>query len=185
MEYVRVGKIAIIQSLPTGEFNSAVKVEEDIRISDAFFDRNFEIERIRVSGKHEFFKCLDVLTEQAKSGLFPILHIECHGSDQKDGIILEDGTFISWLELKPALTRLNIETRLNLIVVLSACYGAHIGTVIDPGDRAICWAFAGPTNTASPIELMNGFSSFYQSLLKELDCEAASKSLMEKKLGNL
>src|SRR4029079_6640356 len=66
--------------------------------------------------------------------LFPVIHIESHGS--ADGLVLASGELVSWDELVNLLRPINVASRLNLFVSISACYGENLARAINPGAPA-------------------------------------------------
>ena len=170
-------KIVVLQSLPLGEMPTGKRLFEDIETRNVFFQRGLKISFNDVLNKPQFLVCLEQLREEAARGTWPLLHIECHGANDKTGIVLADSSFLSWVELKPYLTAINVETRCNLIIVLGSCYGGHLGEIIYLTDRVPCWALIGPTHEVFPNELISNFSDFYTELLRSLDGNNSLKAL--------
>src|SRR2546422_669733 len=116
-------KIAVVQSLPIGEMQTGRRLRDDLDALNVFHQRGIDVSFHNISGKSQFLACLTQLQQEAIQGIWPLLHIECHGADDTTGIILADRSFIAWAELKPYLTTINIATHCNLLIVLGACYG--------------------------------------------------------------
>ncbi len=125
---------------------------------------------------------MSVQQEAETEGAYPLIHIECHGAEDRTGLVLADGIGVSWKELKPILTRINVATRCNLVVVVAACYGGYLGEIVGITDRAPCWALIGPTASALPDELLGGYGVFYQEFLTSLDGGKAINALNAWKL---
>jgi hypothetical protein len=115
----------------------------------------------------------DWRNEAEHRGECPLLHLECHGSDDTKGLFLADGSYIGWHELKPLLTAVNVATRCNLLVVLGACYGGHLAQIIQIIDRTPCWAVIGPSGVVRSGELMSGYGAFYREFLTSLSGDRA------------
>ena len=146
MDKFVIHEISIIQSLPSRELHTGSKIKEDIEVVNSAYNRNINIQLFDVNTKNEFFNIIEKITEKVifeKS--IPILHIDAHGSSDKQGIILKNNEFISWVDCKPFLIDLNKATRLNLMVVFSLCYGAYFASNLQPSDRSPCWGLVGPT----------------------------------------
>ena len=171
-------KIAIVQSLRVGEMQTGTRLREDLDAVNAFHQRGIAVSFHDVSGKSQLLACLTQLQQEAVHGVWPLLHIECHGADDTTGIVLADGSFAGWAELKPYLTTINVATQCNLLIVLGACYGGYLGRIILPTDRAPCWGMIGPTERAFPDELLSGYVTFYTELLASLDGDRSLQSLM-------
>lgn len=179
-----ISKIAVLQSLPSGEMRTGRRLYEDVETINLFHSRGLEIQFLDVPTKPDFLASLSQLQREAAAGTYPLLHIECHGSSDQTGIILADKSFLAWAELKPYFTAINVATRCNLLIVLAACYGGHLGQIILPTERAPCWALIGPTDKVLPHELLSSFNSFYTTFLGTLDGDKSLESLSTKKLQN-
>lgn len=172
-------KIAVLQFLSESDKKTGKKLFDDIEILESFYQRGIEIKYYELNSKQEFLTCLRELEKTAELGEWPILHIECHGSDNTEGIILADNTFLSWIELKPYFININKASRFNLIIVLAACNGAYLAKTLSTIDRAPCWALIGPTDKVYPDELLRDFTGFYQCLLNTLNGDKALNLLAE------
>lgn len=175
-------KIYVLESLSPRDQRTGKLLWEDIDIANAFHQRELRTEFLRAPTRTEFIRFLRRIQSDAASGEYPILHIECHGSTEKDGVILADNSHLSWAELKPLLTDINVASRCNLLVVMAACYGGYFGHVIVPTERAPCWGFIGPTQTVYPDEILSGFNAFYGALLTSLDGDQSLAALSAKPL---
>lgn len=105
------------------------------------------------------------------------MHIEAHGN--KTGLKLADEKDIDWQELKAPLSNLNIATQNNLLIVLGACYGADISSMILPYDRAPCWGLIAPTEEMDAGPMFDSFHAFYSKLLETYESYEAIKALNE------
>lgn len=179
MPTLHFSKIAVLQSLSQDEMQTGKHLCEDIETLNLFHQRKLNISFYDVSTKPQFLACLGALQEEATQGTWPLLHIECHGADDKSGIILADRSFLGWAELKPYLTSLNVATHCNLLIVLAACYGGHLAQIILPTDRAPCWGMISPTDEVLPHELLSNFGSFYGEFFASLDGDNSIKALMK------
>lgn len=175
-------KIYVLESLPTGDRRTGKLILEDIDAVNVFHQRKLLTELLHAMTRSEFLANLAHVQSEASQGEYPILHIECHGSQDKTGIILGDGSFLSWSELKPFLTSINVATKCNLLVVLGACYGGHLGQIILPTEPAPCWGIIGPTETIYPDELLSSFNAFYSELLGRLDGDKSLAALFSNEL---
>jgi len=112
----------------------------------------------------ELFDVLDECARRAtEEDLAPLLHIECHGDE--DGFQLADGSVVDWLELKPALTSVNIAMQLNLMVIVAACTGGSLAKAVSVTERAPLWGLIGPTKAISPNALEAAYGALYRELL--------------------
>ena len=101
-----------------------------------------------------------MIAEDCKSNKHsPFLHFELHG--REDGIFLTSDEFVVWDELKKLLSVINTVSKLNLLVLMAACKGAHIINVVKPDDRAPLWGFIGPSKDVWDFDLQEAYERFY------------------------
>ncbi len=178
MKRILFNKILVLQSLADYELHTGTKIKEDLDSYNDAFQQGLRIELINIGNKEGLFAVLVDLEKQVKlNASYPVLHIDAHGSSDHDGIILNSGEFCGWSDLKPYLIKLNIATRLNLLVVLSLCYGAHIAEHLTPQDRAPCWGLVGPTKAVNSVYLLESFSAFYREIFETADGSRAVSNL--------
>jgi len=180
MNIARFNKISVVQSLPPSDLHTGTRIGEDVETYNLAYDRGLRIELLDAITKDDFLGILKALAEKAHyDASYPVLHIEAHGSSDCQGIVLGSGEFISWAGLKPHLINLNIETKLNLLIVLSLCHGAHFTMHLNPSDRAPCWGLVGPTRALTGPALLRSFSAFYREVFASGDAEPAIDRLNE------
>ena len=76
---------------------------------------------------------------------------------------------VTWAELKPLLTEINIGCCVNLLVVAGACQGGALAEVIKIDDRAPVWGVLGPTRVVNAGELEDAHLAFYRTLYRTRD----------------
>ena len=109
-------------------------------------------------------------------GKFPFIHLEIHGSSNKDGLVLNSGQLVTWLELANRLREINILTANNLTVSLATCHGAYIYREMSLIERAPFWGFVAPWDEIDEDDVEVSFNSFFDTLLDTLDFgEAVSR----------
>lgn len=108
-------KIYIIESLGSVERHTGLELYNDLLRWKDNEIKEFSAEYVVVKNKADFFSILNFATIQVSSdNIFPIFHIETHGN--RNGLVLLNGDMIYWEELRTHLTKINIETKLNLDV---------------------------------------------------------------------
>jgi hypothetical protein len=164
MDTNRFNQILVVDSIPTGDSNTAKRLFEDIDTYANAYSPSPSVCYLRIESCDEFIKCLFQCRNDAKEkDIIPLLHIECHGGE--DGLQFADGSFADWKELKLPITELNIATGLNLMIAVAACTGGALAKILCISDRAPFWGLIGPTQTLKAIELENAFRTFYLELL--------------------
>jgi len=64
------------------------------------------------------------------------------------------------------------------LVVLAACHGQHLFSILRPGDRSPAWAIVTPAGWIGEVEVHDGYRAFYTKLLTE-NPDAAWKALAD------
>lgn len=176
-------KIIIIQSLNTGRTGSLL--QDDLCVLTALTEGRVTSVLFDVRTKDEFMAHLHEINREVRAGNYhPLIHIEAHGLTDTNGIALAaPENYVTWQEMNGPLTEINIATRLNLIVCISACYGANIAKTLSTDDRAPCWALVGPKESILSKDLLKDFTAFYTELLKSKDGGAALRRLYRDQYG--
>lgn len=174
-----ISQIVIIESLSNHEAKTGRILFEYIEGLKAHNSLPISVEFENSTNSTNFFSTLARILQDAKSKLeYPLIHIECHGSEDETGIVLANDDFISWADMKPILTEINIATQCNLMVVLGACNGGYLSKIIQLIDGAPCWAVLGPTESVSVDDLISSYRIFYGELLSTLDGDKALDKLL-------
>ena len=169
------GSVQIIESLRPDDYRTGRRLYEDLEPLGIAAQPSISTQFTQVETKAEFLDLLKSIGENSKrTGHSPIIQIEVHGSDQ--GIQVASGECLSWFEFKDELTAINEASRLNLLVLLAACDGAHLLNIIQPTDRAPVCALIGPNRAVSPGELLSGIT-FYKTLFESNDAAIAWRAM--------
>lgn len=165
MDSNRFNQILVVDSIPTGDSNTAKRLFEDIQTYASAYSPSPAVHYVRVESGDEFIQCILKCRKDAdEQDIVPMLHIECHGGE--DGLQFADGSLADWEKLKLPITELNIATRLNLMIAVAACTGGALAKVMRVSDRAPFWGLIGPTQSLMPEELEKAFSALYLTLLR-------------------
>lgn len=181
---LRFSKILIIESLPVGETRTGLLLYQALAPLPSQLNRPVVIEHRAVNSRQDLAHALDqALHEVIHEGHTPLLHFECHGNP--DGLeIRAADEFIPWGELSPRLTDLNVATRLNLFVGMSACYGAFLVSQLLPTNPAPFIACLSTKRPEYDHDLLVAFQAFYTTLLTSLSGDAARAALQSTGLAD-
>lgn len=169
-------KIYILESIPSGELKSGFRLYEDVIQQAQMQHGNLSSSYLDIQNKNQFYEGLLLIEKQArKADLYPMLHIDCHGS--KSGLMLKSGEEIVWSELRDYLIGINEACRLNLIITLAACSGAYLIYVAERLDRAPFCALIAPDHEISAGEGEADFKAFYETFFKTLSGDEAIVAL--------
>ena len=168
----KINHIFILQSLPKGDIRTGeILYEEVIRreidlleaaahgMTHTFFP---------ISTKDEFTNAISYIQVSAKyfSGGV-MIHFETHGSKDKDGLILSNGSLIRWKELVNLLRPINISTCNKLFVSLATCHGRELWTGIDPFtyEKSPYQAYISASREVYPDETAECYQSLFKMLI--------------------
>jgi hypothetical protein len=177
-----ISKLAVIQSLPNGDSQTGRRLYEDIKMLNIFYARRLKMEYMDICCKEELFAYLSQLKEESSKGLWPLIHLECHGLSCQTGISLGDGSSVLWQELYPYFSAINKNTKLNLILVAGLCYGAYFSELFSPIDKAPFLMAIGPTKQIKNEEIETSFLEFYKSYFCSSNGTEAGNKLINRKL---
>lgn len=181
-KYPRIFELCIVESLPKGEKKTGQILYEEIIKYKKIQEPNLSSSYTEVSSKKEFINYLKEIKRRIKvDKLFPILHIETHGSE--NGIHLANGELCSWEEFLTETRDINIALKNKLILILAMCYGISLIAKVDPSERAPFRAVVAPSIAIKWETLLEGFEVFYDTYFFSL---SAKNSVLEanKVLGN-
>ena len=177
-------KVCIIESLPAGQLRTGWRLYDDYLKDKEYEIDGLSVEYIQVQSKDEFFDAFeklraDLTSQTGANFAVPILHLEMHGC--QGGLWLGSGKFVSHHQLFEYLSHINVLTENHLLVVVGACFGAHMIQIVqnnfDPPVPAPFWGIMGPTKEVLAGRLLDGCRAFYGTLLDTKDANLALSEL--------
>ena len=117
---ISFNSIIILESLSDSELTLVDELEDFLRSVTVEF--SIGLYRFKVRSKREIINELIKVSHSIEFGLLPIMHIAMHGST--NGLSLLDDS-ISWEELEPHFSDINLKTKNNLLITFAVCFGAH------------------------------------------------------------
>ena len=174
---MRFHDIHILESL-TGGFSrrTGTRLHEMIEPLALAYSRQVDVHHRWIATQQELFDRLAAIaTDVRDRARVPILHLETHGSPR--GLQLASGEFVTWDHLRPALTDINIGARLNLFVMVAACDGLDLLTILRPTHRATARIIIGPNRTLTDGEVERANLAFYTTLFEMSDGIAAYNAM--------
>ncbi len=177
----------IIESIPEKQLQTGTKLFNELIYLEKIYQTGILIEYEKVNTNNQFFDCLDKLYKDLElDRKIPLLHIEAHGGPNV--LKLSSDNEIYWTELTEPFTKINIATHNNFVVVVSACFGAHVMSTIRIGElgRSPIFAAIGPLEEVKSQEIELGYQAFYHELLKteNINTDIAIDKLNERNLDN-
>ncbi len=169
-------RIYVLESLPASERHTGKELHDDMLRWKADLLPHLSVVYASLNSKGEFLTYLGgIATETENHTIYPIIHIEAHGSET--GLKMASGEFIVWEELRKQLTQINVNVMNNLFVTLAACRGAYLAFLLKPTDRSPVWGLAGPVIDVNERDLVVSFQAFYDELLTNFNGDRAAKRM--------
>jgi hypothetical protein len=160
-------KISIVESLSEGERKTGEQLYDDLNMLEIFHEKGITLQFTPISNRVELEDHIEYLARDAQErNEYPVLHIEAHGSDDKQSLMLSSGEFVNWFELEDIFRKLNVATKCNLLVVMATCFGAYTSSVISLLDRAPFWGIVGPEKEILPEVVFSNLKSFYSDFFQ-------------------
>lgn len=165
---IKAGSVHIVESLSPGELRTGERLFHELEPLALTLNPAIESHFWREPTRDAFLKRLwAILDDVRQSRRAPVVHIEAHG--WADGLQVASGECVSWADLKDPLTAINVTSRLNLLVLLSACDGADLAKIVQLTDRAPVWGILGPKRSVTAGELEDANLAFYRTLFATRD----------------
>lgn len=166
MSDIKINSIFVIESL-SQEKKTGEELFHDIISKFEYFSEGFQSKYISVSNRKEFFQLIEQIVSLTENNNYkPIIHIECHGDEEKQGLILNPSKeLITWNELETPLRKINIVLKNSLLITLGVCYGSELQIITDIEKPASFFGLITPKEKIYNTEILQGYNEFYQSIL--------------------
>lgn len=168
----KISHIFVIQNLPAGQsptgydlYNDVIRRRidyiqaADIKMTHHFFD---------TKDKSTFVDAIKYIEANAKYFTGGVLiHFETHGSENRDGLVLANGTLISWSELVAMFRPINILTCNKLFISMATCYGRYLYLGINPhsNEKSPYQAYISASDKVMPENVLEKFSHLFEILI--------------------
>lgn len=157
--------IYVLESLGPGELKTGEDLYDTVVYPQKSVLEGLYTEFKRIADEAELRAKLSEIAESARiANHHPILHLEAHGTE--NGIVLADGTLVSWRSITPVLAAINEGCKMNLIVVAISCEGWNLTYSLMPSERAPVFMLVGPPDSMSAEALLQGTRRFYPALVE-------------------
>ncbi len=120
----------------------------------------------------------DIAIDCEQNGSQPILHLEIHGSETKEELVLENGEYLSYESIRPQIVRINVASRCNLFITLAVCKGllmTKLNRLTEP--MPFC-GLLGAYDTIMEDDIIIRFNEFYEELFNSFILAEAYKRLL-------
>lgn len=177
--------IVVIQSLFSGDkrtgeelYNDNIRMQieyaqaENIKMTHAF--HNVEDEKSFI----DILMYYEVNSKYMQGGV--VIHLEIHGLENLQGLILTDGSIISWEVLSDLFRNVNINTCNKLYITMATCYGRYLYKGVDPKKKSPYSGYISASQKVTTGEVMEDFALLFQSLIKSTNLVKSYLELEEK-----
>jgi hypothetical protein len=173
-----INQIVIVESLPHGELRTGRLLHEDLEPMALSYGRNLQL-HYKMTDSAATFEALliDLWAFVDIDHRAPGLQIECHGGPK--GLEFADGSKMEWRDLKPLLANINHASRMNLILVLSCCYGGYFAAECRYDELVPFAWILGPANTVNAFPLFSLMTNFWSAALARRDVTDALTTASE------
>lgn len=109
----------------------------------------------------------------AAAGIMPLIHIECHGSEDVGLEIGDSHDVMDWASLTSELRRVNASSRGNLGVVMGVCEGISATEPVDIDEPSPFCFLVGSNGHPTNGVLQDEMPAFYRTLFESYDVNSA------------
>lgn len=178
-------KIYVIESLKEDERLTGTELYNDIikRRCEDYNTRckdknNIESSLESVQSLNDWNRIIAQIQEEVeKDRVTPILHLELHGSKDRDGLILANGALIPWEKFVSDMRRINIGTENNLFITMGICFGLNVVLHTLFGKPAPFWGIIGSFHIVKAEDIYIRYQEFYNEFLDSFDLSESLKLL--------
>lgn len=169
--------VIIIDGLRKSESQTGLQLYNDLRDLRDYENAVSVVRRYEVSNAVELRILLENLRKEAKDGLRPVLHFECHGDAVKGLEIGEHREHFAWAALEPLLRAINVATECNLGVVMAVCSGLHAIKSIKMHRATPFYFLLGSQDELLQEQIRSEMRAFYRVLLLSSDLDKALRQV--------
>jgi len=174
----KFNSVVVLDAIPEGELNTARRLKGDLQDIACYDANGLQVRYWRLKERNDLKSCItSILVEIEQNHLIPWFHLDGHGLADENGFVFAGGSSCSWQQFKDIITPINVATNMNLIVILSTCFGGSFTRALETTDRAPVLGLIGPTKEVTAGEVDKAFPSFYKTLFDSLSLKKALNAL--------
>ncbi|GAB1369943.1 hypothetical protein MASR1M45_00010 [Candidatus Kapaibacterium sp.] len=172
-------KILVIESLREEDMHTGQQLYSDT-LENLCKQNDIASEIILVGTRQELLTALIGVQADCPNGVKPILHFEVHGSEDRNGLILQPpNELVTWAELKKLTKDINDYCNNNLTIVMAVCYGFEAIKEVNILESTPYYALIGPVESVSAGFICDKFPSFYKIIVENLNLNDAFQVIQE------
>ena len=172
-------KVYVIESLKSGDRKTGKELHDDLlRYEEMKYDM-LTVEYKPITSRAEWDTLMDEIAEDCEqNGSQPILHLEIHGEKTGKGLVFSNKDFLSYDDMCPQLTRINIATHCNLFLTLAVCKGLFISAVNRLSKPMPFCGIMAAFDIIYEDDLAIRYNEFYDELFTSFELAKAYKRLL-------
>lgn len=172
-------KIYVIESLPSGDRKTGKELYDDLLRYQMIKHPKLTAEYKPISSSDEW-DCLmnEVAVDCEQNGNQPILHLEIHGEATGQGLVFENGDYVSYNNIRPQLVRINVASQCNLFLTLAVCKGLYMTSTNHLNQPMPFCGLLGAYDIIFENDLAIRFNEFYDELFDSFELAKAYKRLL-------
>lgn len=94
-----------------------------------------------------------------------LIHLEMHGDNQYLGLVLSDGSLMTWEELVTLFRPINVNSSNNLYITLATCNGRFLYKGVHPYDKSPYSCYISASEAVNAEEIVEQFSILFERLI--------------------
>lgn len=161
-----INHIIVIESL-LNERETGTELYNDIIIRHIDYRKSNITHKLhKVNTKEEFKNVLNYYYANSpymSGGI--LLHLEMHGEDQLTGLVLSNGSLLTWEELVTLFRQINVNSCNNLYITMATCNGRFLYKGVHPHDKSPYSCYISASETVTNKEIIEQFSLLFESLI--------------------
>lgn len=174
----RNNQLFIFDGLDAGESQTARQLHEDIADFANSIGRYNYCTHIVIESKEMLAAYFELMEVDCRAGtLFPALHFECHGDEQRGLWIAANKEYVSWPELAALIAKLNAATKNNIAVVLATCHGFALRRSVQIKNPCPFHFMIAPNQVINAGAIKDCILPFYKEVISSNGLNAAIKYL--------
>lgn len=175
--YINLDKVYVAESLFEGDYNTTTDIFDSILYSRKK-PKWFEVSEFSIESRKDLEDFFGRIKEEIKrTNKFPIIHLELHGHENENSVVLRNEDEVDWEYLVQQFEDINYLCGLNLVVFLGACFGINILKAVVPSRRAPFYGLLAPNYEVKYHELTIAYKTFYGALFNSRNYSTAIEEL--------
>jgi hypothetical protein len=161
-----ISHIIVIESLVNERLTGSELYNDIIRRNIEFKKSGISHKFYETHSKESFINILNYYHANAPyMGGGILLHLEMHGDQDLSGLVLSDGTLLTWKELVDLFRPINVNSCNKLYLSLATCNGRFLYKGVHPHDKSPYSCYISASETVNLHQIVDQFSILFEQLI--------------------